>query len=72
MPNNLARARFDMDRISQRETAKKAGIHSDRYWRIENDYAIPTADERAALARVLNASESVLFGTESDTPVAHV
>jgi transcriptional regulator with XRE-family HTH domain len=36
--------------LSQMDTAAKAGIALNRYWRIENGYVEPTDDERDALA----------------------
>jgi transcriptional regulator with XRE-family HTH domain len=36
--------------LSQMETASKAGIAVNRYWRIENGYAEPTPDEQDAIA----------------------
>lgn len=61
MTNELPVWRAKRDRISQRDLAKAAGITADRYWRIENDHADPTADEIAALARVLEATPEALF-----------
>jgi len=37
--------------LSQRDTAIKAKLALDRYWRIENGYAEPTSKEREQLAR---------------------
>lgn len=61
MMNELHVWRAKRDRISQRDLAKAAGITADRYWRIENDYAEPTADEIADLVRVLDATPAELF-----------
>jgi len=36
--------------------ATEAGIHPDRFWRIENGYATPTDVERAALADALGVT----------------
>lgn len=36
--------------LSQMETAAKAGLALNRYWRIENGYAEATESERQALA----------------------
>ena len=63
MTNELHVWRAKRDRISQRDLAKAAGITADRYWRIENDHAEPTADEIAALAIVLDAPPAELFPT---------
>lgn len=61
MTNELPVWRAKRGRISQRDLAKAAGINSDRYWRIENDHADPTADEMAALERVLDTTREALF-----------
>ena len=61
MTNELHVWRAKRDRISQRDLAKKADITADRYWRIENDYAEPTSEEIAALARVLDTAPEALF-----------
>lgn len=46
---------------SQRDTAVKAKIAFDRYWRIENGYAEPTPEERESLARVFRVSADEVF-----------
>lgn len=61
MTNELPVWRAKRGRISQRDLAKLAEITADRYWRIENDHAEPTAEERAALARALDTTETELF-----------
>lgn len=38
--------------ISQRDTAVKAKLSLDRYWRIENGYVDAQPEERERLARV--------------------
>lgn len=63
MTNELHVWRAKRGRISQRDLAKAAGITADRYWRIENDYAVATEDEIAALSRVLDATPAELFPT---------
>lgn len=50
-------------RLSQMDTADRARIGVNRYWRIENGYAEAEADERAALARVFGVTESDVFPT---------
>ena len=47
--------------LSQLDTAIAAAIPQHRYWLIENGYREVNPDERAALARALDASESDLF-----------
>lgn len=42
-----------IEKMSQRKTAKLAGIAFDRYWRIENGYQVPTISEALNIARVL-------------------
>ena len=61
MTNELHVWRAKRDRLSQRDLARAAGITADRYWRIENDYAEPTAEEIAELARVLDTTPEELF-----------
>ena len=61
MTNELPVWRARRGKVSQRDLAKAADIQADRYWRIENDHADPTAEERAALARALDTTEEVLF-----------
>ena len=56
MKNRLRVLRAERDGISQRDTALKAGIALDRYWRIENGYADPTDDEIKKLARVFRGA----------------
>jgi len=63
MQNTLRRSRADYGEhgISQRDLAKLAKIHPDRYWRIEKNYIDPTDNEIEALERVLGVSRDVLF-----------
>ncbi len=63
MQNTLRRSRADFgeDGISQTRLAKKARIHHQRYWRIENDLADPTDEEIASLERVLEVERVILF-----------
>lgn len=42
------------------DLALKAGLSRDRYWRIENGYEQPSADERARLAKSLRVSDEGL------------
>lgn len=48
-------------RTSQIDLAIAAGIPRFRYWQIENGYMEPTDEEKAALARELQASVGDLF-----------
>lgn len=48
-------------RLSQLDTAIKAGIKEYRYWRIENGYEVPTPAERAALAKVFRVADADVF-----------
>jgi transcriptional regulator with XRE-family HTH domain len=57
----LRRAEHGERGISQRDLARLASIHPDRYWRIENQYAEPTEDEQAALAKVLGVARNLIF-----------
>lgn len=36
--------------LTQLEVARQTGISANRYWRIENGYAVATDDERARLS----------------------
>jgi transcriptional regulator with XRE-family HTH domain len=47
--------------MSQMDTADAAKMSLNRFWRIENGYVEATAEERAALAGALDASESDAF-----------
>lgn len=47
--------------LSQMDTAARAGISHNRYWRIENGYTEPTPDERRELARVLGSTIAAAF-----------
>lgn len=46
--------------ISQLDLAIKVGLSRDRYWRIENGYDQPAADELRKLAKALRVSEADL------------
>jgi transcriptional regulator with XRE-family HTH domain len=52
-------------RWSQLDTVRKAGFKEYRYWRIENGYEIPTAEERQALAQAFEVSEAEIFPEEA-------
>lgn len=60
MTNRLRVARAER-RVNQRDVARAIGIGSDRYWRIENEYAEPTDAEIAKLARYLKTPALELF-----------
>jgi len=51
----LRRARAAKD-LSQRELAQRAGIHHDRYWRIEKGFAKPRLVELERLAAALGVA----------------
>lgn len=57
------RWRIDSD-MSQLDAAVEAGMTREKYWRIENGYDQPTAEEITKLARA--------FGVPSDTLRAQV
>lgn len=60
--NRLRVLRAERD-ITQMDLALKAKIQKDRYWRIENSYEKPSADEIARLAKALKAEPAELgFG----------
>jgi transcriptional regulator with XRE-family HTH domain len=48
-------------RLSQMDTATRAAISHNRYWRIENGYTEPTDAERAALAAVFGVVVGRVF-----------
>lgn len=58
---NTLRVRRAERRLTQIELARTAGIHENRYWRIENGYAVPTDAERAALAAALGVTEAEIW-----------
>lgn len=64
--NRLRVLRAEM-RWSQMETAERARIGFNRYWRIENEYAEPEPDERAALARVFGVTEADVWTSDDST-----
>jgi len=47
--------------LSQRDTAIKARLALDRYWRIENGYAEAATEERERLARVFKVPVANVF-----------
>jgi transcriptional regulator with XRE-family HTH domain len=58
--NRLRVVRADR-RITQIDTALKAGLPFGRFWRIENGYRQPTPQEQAAIARALKADVTEIF-----------
>lgn len=56
----LRRAREESG-LTQKEVAKKAGIHYNHYNRIENDKAEPSVPVLEKIAKVLNIKSSELF-----------
>jgi transcriptional regulator with XRE-family HTH domain len=69
MPNRLRVARAER-RLSQRELARRAGIEVTRLWRIENDYADATTEERKLIASALETGEPQLWPGISKTAEA--
>lgn len=59
-PNRLRVLRAGF-KLSQRATALRSGIGEWRYWRIENQAAEATPDERRAIARTLRATIAEAF-----------
>ena len=57
MTSNRLRVLRAERRTSQLRTALAAGIHPTHLWKIENDVVTPTAEERAAIACVLEVEE---------------
>lgn len=60
IPNRMRVLRAERRR-SQLPLSIKADIHPTRWWKLENGYAEPTAQERAAIARVLEAAEEEIW-----------
>jgi transcriptional regulator with XRE-family HTH domain len=54
-------------RISQIDLAREIGIGPYRCWQIENGYAEPTPDERAAFAKFFEVTESDVFPPKDDS-----
>jgi transcriptional regulator with XRE-family HTH domain len=48
-------------KLSQRETADKAGLSLNRYWMIENGHAPPSVDEQRAIADVFRVGVQDAF-----------
>jgi len=61
---DVLRVRRALLRMNQTLTAKRARISFNRYWRIENDLAEPTADELARIAKALRSTASDLFSEQ--------
>lgn len=66
----LIRAQQGERGISQTMLARRARIHHQRYWKIENDLADPRDEEIAALARVLETAAEELFPPLADREIA--
>jgi transcriptional regulator with XRE-family HTH domain len=47
--------------LTQKEVAKRAGIHYNHYYRIENNLAEPTVEVVEKIAKVLNVKSSDIF-----------
>lgn len=58
---NTLRVRRAEQRLSQMALAARVGMSRDRFWRIENGFAEPTAAEQAALAEAVGAPRGVVF-----------
>lgn len=65
MENRLRVRRAELD-VTQFQVAKKVGVDHSKLSRIENGYQDPTAEEIAALARVLDTTPEALFPTLAD------
>lgn len=46
--------------VSQVDTAQKAGLEPNRYWRIEKGYRQPTSEELASIAAALGVAPTEL------------
>lgn len=49
--------------LSQLDTAERAGMTRERYWKIENGYEQPTAAEQSKLARVFQIETELFAGS---------
>lgn len=58
---NTLRVRRAERRVNQFDVAAVVGCSRDRYWRIENGYVEPTAEERAALCAFFGVGEGVIW-----------
>lgn len=67
---NTLRVRRAEREVSQRDLALKAGLHPDRYWRIEKGYTEPTPEECEAIAAALEVAAEVAFPGLRSTAVA--
>lgn len=63
---NTLRVRRAERRLSQMALAAQAGMSHNRYWRVENGYAVPTESERDALASALGVPVEVVFQAVSE------
>jgi transcriptional regulator with XRE-family HTH domain len=61
MHKNRLRVLRAEHRLTQMALARRIGIGTYRYWQIENGYAVPTKDERAAIAKVFKISQAAVF-----------
>lgn len=66
MKGNTLRVRRAERRVSQLDLAVQLGMSPNRFWRIENGYALPTEAERAAIAQALGVPESEIWPEPSD------
>jgi transcriptional regulator with XRE-family HTH domain len=66
VPRNTLRVRRAEKEVAQYDVSVAIGMSRDRYWRIEKGYAVPTDEEREALAAYFGVAVDTLF----PTPVA--
>lgn len=60
--NGLKKIRLFDRRISQFALSMKSGVHPSRISLIENDLAVPTANERKKISEALGMSPKEIFG----------
>src|SRR5258708_28796314 len=69
MQNTLRIRRAEL-RVSQRKLAKQTRIEVTRLWKLENDYAEPTPEERRSIADALGTTERRVWTATSQAQVA--
>lgn len=60
--SELKKIRILDKKISQFELSRRSGVHPSRLSLIENDLAVPTANERKRIAEALGLDAGEIFG----------
>lgn len=63
---NTLRVRRAEKRLTQWQTAQRLGVSQSRVYQIESGQVDPTEEERAALAKLFDVPESVIFPSSSE------